>query len=82
MIAAAAAASSDVSLTGFVATASHDAVAPGETCSPLFLLVRGAIDEVAEVFFGVNTAEQLFGGDFREPHLLWRRKSTLRKMFL
>lgn len=77
-----AAASSDVSLTGFVATASHDAFAPGETCSSLFLLVCGSIDEVAEVLFGVNTAEQLFRGDFRDPHLLWRRKSTLRKIYL
>lgn len=75
-------ASSDVSLTGLVATATHDAFAPGETCSPLFLLVCGAVDEVAEVFFGVNTAEQLFRGCFRDPHLLWGRKSTLRKIFL
>lgn len=78
-----AAASSDAfPLTGFIATASHNAFAPGETCPPLFLLVCGAVDEVAEVLFGVNTAEQLCRGYFREPNLLWRRKSTLREVFI
>lgn len=71
--------SSDVSLTGLVTAASHYAFAPGETCSPLFPLLYFAIDKVAEVFFGVNTAKQLLRGDFRDPHLLWRRKFALCK---